>query len=115
MSKQLIDAARALIEAEYQRASDDERGPSASAKTLEALINEMETPAADLQARLERDRGICTCIVESEAENARRIRFILSAYESLLSLQKASRTQDDWEPVHDLPCDFSTYRYRLSR
>ncbi len=72
------------------------------------------TPA-DLQARLERERGICTNIIESEAENIRRIRFILSAYEQLLPLQYAERNSDKWESLHDLPSDFNNFKYRLAR
>lgn len=69
----------------------------------------------DLQAKLERESGLCTSIAHDDAENLRRIRFILSAYEQFLPLEYSLRAFNDWLPVESLPMDFEQYCYRLSR
>lgn len=71
-------------------------------------------PAA-LQAKLEREQGLCTSVAHSQAENVARVRFILSAFESFLPLERAHRTFDDWQRVDDPPMNFEDYRYRLAR
>jgi hypothetical protein len=65
------------------------------------------TLAADLLPKLERECGLCTSVGVSEAENMRRIRFILSAYELSLPLQYAERLEDNWQTLTDFPSDFS--------
>jgi hypothetical protein len=73
------------------------------------------TLAADLLPKLERESGLCTSVAHDAAENLRRIRFILSAYEQSLPLEYALRNFNEWLPVENLPMDFEQYCYRLSR
>lgn len=71
---------------------------------------------AELQEKLERPRGLCTCVIYDDFRNAQRIRFILDAYLGRSVLMEMSpRSESKWEHCHDLPSDFNNYRYRIAQ
>ena len=68
-----------------------------------------------LAEKLARPSGLCTSVAKSKAENAARIKYILDAYLSGISLQRAARSADNWEHFSGLPMEFASYRYRESQ
>lgn len=73
------------------------------------------TNIMDLPEKIRRPIGLCANIMYTDEKNASIIRFIMDAYLQGTSLQRASRTEDVWEAVMDLPSNFDSYRYRVSQ
>jgi len=68
-----------------------------------------------LLEKLQRPSGLCTSVCKNRSENADRIKAILDASLDDQLLQKASRSNDDWNDVHGLPMDFKSFRYRFQQ
>ena len=73
------------------------------------------TNVMNLPEKLQRPIGLCANTMYTDEKNASIIRFIMDAYLQGVSLQRASRTEDIWERVMDLPANFDSYRYRVSQ
>ena len=68
-----------------------------------------------LDSKIHRPSGLCTSIGRKDSENLLIIYYILNVYTLGGALERASRTQEDWVTVHDLPMNFSEFRYRVKQ
>ena len=89
--------------------------PDPTPAIMKEIWGEIPKKPQTLQDKLACPKGLCTCIVFNDAENAARIKFILDAFLAGTVLQSASRNGDDWELVSGLPSDFVNYRYRIAQ
>jgi hypothetical protein len=69
----------------------------------------------NLGRKLQREYGLCTLVICTDAENIERIRYILQAYENGTRLEYAERTNNDWQQVNHVPMDFASLRYRVAQ
>lgn len=65
-----------------------------------------------LTQKLQRPQGLCTSLANSDIENFSVMLHIVNTFLSKGSLERASRTEENWEQVVYLPMDFEHYRYR---
>lgn len=65
-----------------------------------------------LTQKLQRPQGLCTSVANSDVENFSVMLHIVNSFLNNASLERASRTEDNWEQVVYLPMNFEHYRYR---
>ena len=59
--------------------------------------------------------GLCTSIANDDIENFSVMLGLINLYLGKTVLERATRTEQNWEEVTDLPMDFATYRYRVKQ
>jgi hypothetical protein len=64
--------------------------------------------------KLLRPEGLATSVHRTDLENVMVIECVLFAYKNNLSIQYASRLNNDWTTLADCPTDFNSTRYRFT-
>jgi hypothetical protein len=106
-----------LLRAEVERQTDEERRSLGYQNLAQFILLNHDTRLNDmnLQKKLDRPDGLCTSVAKNDEENAARINFILNAAINDRCLQMAPRSASEWETVHGLPMNFSSFRYRTAQ